>query len=97
MTTETQLVTIVEKPKVILQLAALVLEHEDNLANIEAANKAGLYATKDAYECDFEDANDSHLIALAAYQAALSLMRGKRIDEEQQSQLECALCLTGSL
>jgi len=97
MTTETQLVTIVEKPKVILQLAALVLEHEDNLANIEAANKAGLYATKDAYECDFEDANDSHLIALAAYQAALSLMRGKRIDEEQQSQLECALCITGSL
>ena len=97
MTTETQLVTIVEKPKVILQLAALVLEHEDNLANIEAARNAGLYATKDAYACDFEDANDSHLIALAAYQAALSLMRGKRIDEEQQSQLECALCLTGSL
>ena len=97
MTTETQLVTIVEKPKVILQLAALVLEQEDNLANIEAARKAGLYADKESFCEDLEDANDSHLIAMIAYQAALSLMRGKRIDEEQTSTLRTALCITGSL
>ena len=97
MTTETKLVTIVEKLNVILQLAALVLEHEDNLANIEAARKAGLYADKESFCEDLEDANDSHLIALIAYQAALSLMKGKRLTENQQDNLECALCLTGSL
>ncbi len=97
MTTETQLVTIVEKPNVLLSLAALVEEQVRNLNQVQATYKAGLYADHDAYECDLEDANDSHIIACVAYHAALQLIKGKRINEDQKSQLECALCLTGAL
>ena len=95
--TQAQLVTIVEKPKAILQLAALVREHEHTLANVQATYKAGLYADDDAYQCDLEDANDSHIIACVAYHAALQLMKGKRINKHQTDTLETALCITGSL
>jgi hypothetical protein len=97
MTTETQLVTIVEKPSVLLALAAIVEEQVRNLNQVQATYKAGLYADHDAYECDLEDANDSHIIACVAYHAALQLIKGKRINKEQTSTLRTALCLTGSL
>jgi hypothetical protein len=95
--TTTAITTIVEKPSVLLSLAALVEEQVRNLNQVQATYKAGLYADEDAYECDLEDANDSHIIACVAYHAALQLIKGKRINEEQTSTLQAALGLTGSL
>lgn len=97
MTTQAQLVTIVEKPSVLLALAAIVEEQVRNLNQVEAKFKAGLYADKHAYCEDFEDANDSHIIACVAYHAALQLIKGKRINEDQKSQLQCALSMAGAL
>ena len=97
MTTQAQLVTIVEKPSVLLALAAIVEEQVRNLHQIEAKRNAGLYADADTYCEELEDAQDSHIIACVAYKAALDLMRGKRISENQEDNLRCALCMAGSL
>jgi hypothetical protein len=97
MTTQAQLVTIVEKPSVLLALAAIVEEQVRNLHQVEAKFKAGLYTDKESFCEDLEDAQDSHIIACVAYKAALDLMRGKRINEEQKDSLRCALCMAGSL
>jgi hypothetical protein len=97
MTTQAQLVTIVEKPSVLLALAAIVEEQVRNLHQVEAKFKAGLYTDKESFCEDLEDANDSHIIACVAYHAALQLIKGKRINKEQTSTLQTALCMTGSL
>jgi hypothetical protein len=95
--TTAAITTIVEKPNVLLSLAALVEEQVRNLHQIEAKRNAGLYADADTYCEELEDANDSHIIACVAYHAALQLIKGKRINKEQTSTLRTALCITGSL
>jgi hypothetical protein len=97
MTTQAQLVTIVEKPSVLLALAAIVEEQVRNLHQIEAKRNAGLYTDKESFCEDLEDANDSHIIACVAYHAALQLIKGKRINKEQTSTLRTALGVAGSL
>ena len=95
--TTNAITTIVEKPNVLLSLAALVEEQVRNLNQIEAKRNAGLYADADTYCEELEDANDSHIIACVAYHAALQLIKGKRINKEQTSTLQTALCITGAL
>ena len=87
----TAITTIVERPDVLLSLAALVEEQTRKVNQVQATYKAGLYADHDAYECDLEDANDAHIIACVAYHAALQLIKGKRISKEQTSTLKAAL------
>lgn len=95
--TTTAITTIVERPNVLLSLARLVEEQTRLINQVEAKRNAGLYADKEAYTCDFEDANDGHIIACVAYHAALQLIKGKRINKEQADTLESALCITGAL
>lgn len=95
--TTTAITTIVERPSVLVALARLVEEQTRNVNQVQATYKAGLYSDHDAYECDLEDANDGHIIACVAYHAALQLIKGKRINKEQTSTLETALCITGAL
>ena len=87
----TAITTIVERPNVLLSLAALVEEQTRKVNQVQATYKAGLYTDHDAYECDLEDANDAHIIACVAYHAALQLITGKRINKEQTSTLKAAL------
>lgn len=95
--TTTALVTIVERPSVLGALANLVQEQANVLADVEAKRKAGIYTDADTYTCDLEDANDSHIIACVAYNAALQLIKGKRLNDNQTSNLQAALCITGAL
>jgi hypothetical protein len=97
MTTQANITVIVERPDVLLSLAFLVEEQIRNVEQIKANFKAGLYADQDAYECDLEDASDSHIIAFVAYRAALQLIKGKHINDEQDTSLKAALCMTGAL
>ena len=89
--TTAAITTIVERPDVLLSLAALVEEQTRKVNQVQATYKAGLYADHDSYECDLEDANDAHIIACVAYHAALQLIKGKRINKEQTSTLKAAL------
>ena len=89
----TAITTIVERPNVLLSLAALVEEQTRKVNQVQATYKAGLYADHDAYECDLEDAQDAHIIACVAYKAAMQLIKGKRINEEQTSTLKAALTI----
>lgn len=95
--TTTALVTIVERPSVLGALANLVQEHAAAVADVQAKFKAGIYTDPDTYACDLEDANDSHIIACVAYHAALQLIKGKRLNDSQTSNLQAALCITGAL
>jgi hypothetical protein len=95
--TPTDITTIVERPDVLGALANLVQEQAGLLADVETKLKAGLYTDKESYCCDLEDANDGHIIACVAYHAALQLIKGKRINKEQEDTIECALCITGVL
>lgn len=95
--TNTALVTIVERPSVLGALANLVQEQANVLADVQAKFKAGIYTDHDTYECDLEDANDGHIIACVAYHAALQLIKGKRINDNQTGNLQAALCITGAL
>ena len=56
----TAITTIVERPNVLLSLAALVEEQTRKVNQVQATYKAGLYADHDAYECDLEDAAGLH-------------------------------------
>ena len=96
-TTPTDITTIVERPDVLGALANLVQEHATAVADVQAKHKAGLYTDHDSYECDLEDANDSHIIACVAYHAALQVIKGKRINKEQTDTIECCLCVAGIL
>ena len=89
----TAITTIVERPNVLLSLAALVEEQTRKVNQVQATYKAGLYADHDAYECDLEDAQDAHIIACVAYKAAMQLIKGKRINEEQTSTLKAAITI----
>lgn len=95
--TTTAITTIVERPDVLGSLANLVQEQAGLVADVQAKHKAGLYVDHESYECDLEDANDGHIIACVAYHAALQLIKGKRINKEQEDTIECALCITGVL
>lgn len=95
--TPTPIITIVERPDVLGALANLVQEQAGLVADVQAKHKAGLYVDHDTYECELEDANDGHIIACVAYHAALQLIKGKRINKEQEDTIECALCITGVL
>lgn len=95
--TPTDITTIVERPDVLGSLANLVQEQAGLVADVQAKHKAGLYVDHESYECDLEDANDGHIIACVAYHAALQLIKGKRINKEQEDTIECALCITGVL
>jgi hypothetical protein len=95
--TTTAITTIVERPNVLVALARLVEEQIRLVNQVEAKRKAGLYTDKESYCCDLEDANDGHIIACVAYHAALQLIKGKRINKEQEDTIECALCITGVL
>ncbi len=89
--TTTAITTIVERPDVLLSLARLVEEQIHNVNQVQAKFKAGLYVDHDSYECDLEDAQDAHIIACVAYKAAMQLIKGKRINDEQTSALKSAL------
>lgn len=95
--TTTAITTIVERPNVLAALAKLVQEQANLVADVQATYKAGLYTDPEAYECDLEDANDGHIIALVAFNAAMQLIKGKRINKEQTDTLETALSITGAL
>jgi len=95
--TPTNITTIVERPDVLGALANLVQEQAGLVADVQAKHKTGLYMDHDSYECDLEDANDGHILALVAYNAALQLIKGKRINKQQTDTIECCLCMTGIL
>jgi len=97
MTDQAKLLTIVERPEAITALANLVREFHANLTDIENSFKAGLYVDTEAYTEDHDDANDQHIIALIAYQAAWQLMKSRQINETQQHALEVALSMEGIL
>ena len=95
--TTAAITTIVERPDVLLSLAALVEEQTRKVNQVQAKFKAGIYTDPDTYVCDLEDANDGHIIACVAYHAALQLIKGKRLNDNQTSNLQAALCITGTL